>query len=236
MVYYTLIASLYQVIAMGVFNFIPFLGRNEEKRTIELLKEDMNLVYEIVCELNSLFAAFKDGDESVVVEKRDSIDSVEHQVDGLRRQIEESLYSGAFMPISRGRILDFAEKIDDIADVTQDTAHMTSFITKDLRVPEVDGMLGEHINKTCECVMHLKDAVNEIDDGRKIRDLIKKVEDAEHEVDLIERRIFHSLYNAVQETKPLLLYSKLIEFAGEISNTAEDASDMLSLLLLMHKP
>ena len=44
------------------------------------------------------------GDDAQVSEKMEYIDRQEHEADELRRQIEESLYSGAFLPLSRGRI------------------------------------------------------------------------------------------------------------------------------------
>jgi len=220
---------------MGMFDMLPFIGKSKERETIQLLHEQLALVFESACELERLFADFQVGSEAGVKARADSIDRLEKRTDVLRRQIEESLYSGAFLPMSRSRILDFSEKADDVADAIQDAAHMSKFIPKSRRIPQVDEALRDHLKETVDCVRHLKEAVDAIDDEAKIKALILAVEKEEHDVDLIEERIFKLLYEDEHPVNPLLLYSKLIEFAGEISNKAEEASDALSLVVLMHR-
>ncbi len=220
---------------MSLFG-LPFFGKNKERETIELLKQDMALIYESSCMLVELFKAFNLGDEGKVSDKASVIDDLEKQVDGLRRRIEESIYSGAFLPMGRSRVFDFAEKIDDIADSVQDTAHMFGFIANDLRIPGVDGLLGELLEVTRECVLKLREAVDSIGVSDDLKSLIIEVEDIEHKADLIEENIFRVLYEGEHSTKPLILYSKLIEFVGMISNNCETASDTLSMIDLILKP
>ncbi|MFH1789204.1 MAG: TIGR00153 family protein [Candidatus Altiarchaeota archaeon] len=221
---------------MGLFDLLPLVGRNKERETIGFLQEETCLVYESVRELGLLFYGFHERDDKIVSEKRDSINALEKKSDGLRRQIEESLYQGAFLPMSRSRILDLAEKTDEVANLVQDAAHLTQHMSGDIRVPELDELLKEQVKETLDCVKHLKEAVEQIDDDEKVRQLIKKVEVEEHHVDLIENKLFKKLYEEDYKPKTLILYGKLIEFVGKISNKAEDASDTLSLILLMHNP
>lgn len=221
---------------MGIFDLLPLVGRNKERDTIIFLQEETALVYESVCELGFLFDGFHIGDEKIVVEKRDVINGLEKKSDEVRRQIEESLYQGAFLPMSRSRILDLAEKTDEVADLVQDSSHLIGHISGDVRVSELDDLVKEQISETVECVKHLKEAVDAIDEEAKVKELIKKVEVEEHHVDLIEDKLFKKLYSQDYTPKSLILYGKLIEFIGKISNKAEDASDTLSLILLMHNP
>ena len=221
---------------MSVFDFLPFSGRNREQDTIALLKKQVSQVYASVEELVVLMTAYIAGDDVLCGEKRKSIDVLERECDDVRRLIEETLYSGAFLPLSRSRILDFAEKVDDIADAVQDTAHITKYLTGELRLSDVDSILSDLVGKTKECVKHLHDAVYSFDDEEKVKQLISQVDREEHEVDQIEEKVFNMLYIQDHPFKSLHLYSKLLDFAGGISNRAEDASDTLSLIVLMHKP
>jgi len=44
------------------------------------------------------------------------------------------------------------------------------------------------------------------------------------------------IYEGEHPPKDLILLSKFVEYQGAVSNKAEDASDALSMIALMHKP
>ena len=97
-------------------------------------------------------------------------------------------------------------------------------------------MLKQHTQVTLDCVECLKNAIECIDKSEGVKESIYKCREGEHNADIIERDAFQLLYKSGHEAKDLILLSKLIELMGQISNYAEDASDTLSLILLMHRP
>lgn len=221
---------------MDLLNRLPFFGRKKERETISLIKEQIGVVYDAVSQLGGVFSAIETGDESSLAEKRRIIDDLEHHADGIRREIEENLYSGAFLPMSRSEILGFAEQVDEIADVAQDVSHLTFFLD-DVKIDDdLLKLLKEHTEVTLECVRCLKNAIECIDKSEGVKESINRCREGEHNADKIERSAFQLLYKSGHEAKDLILLSKLIELMGQISNYAEDASDTLSLILLMHRP
>lgn len=221
---------------MDLLNRLPFFGRKKERETISLIKEQIGVVYDTVSQLGGVFSAIETGDESSLAEKRKIIDDLEHHADGIRREIEENLYSGAFLPMSRSEILGFAEQVDEIADVAQDVSHLTFFLD-DVKIDDdLLKLLKEHTEVTLECVRCLKNAIECIDKSEGVKESINRCREGEHNADKIERSAFQLLYKSGHEAKDLILLSKLIELMGQISNYAEDASDTLSLILLMHRP
>jgi len=86
-----------------------------------------------------------------------------------------------------------------------------------------------------DSVKLLKESVDNIEDLEKVRGIIKKIRINEHESDKTSYQAYNLLYGEERDPRSLQLLSKLIEFISEISNKAEDASDSLSLIVLMHK-
>jgi predicted phosphate transport protein (TIGR00153 family) len=205
---------------MKIFDKIPFMVESREEKTLMKIKEHLETTCHVVRELDSVFEALEIGDYELLKEKQKSVASLETNADKLRRDIEEDLYSGAFLPISRSRILDFVEKADEIADTAEDASNLLTFLER---------------RESLDSVKLLAESIDSIEDLEKIREIVKKIRAKEHESDETGRKAYKYLYKKERSAKSLQLLSKLIEFINDISNKAEDASDSLSLIVLMHK-
>lgn len=219
---------------MGLIDSL--FGKSKERETIEYVKEHIGHVYDTVASLKDVFNALEKGDEAGLEDSRAKVDSIEKKADDARRRIEEELYSGAFLPVSRGRLINFVDEVDWVADTAQDASRMTEFLAKEKIGPELMTTLKEMLDSSVECVGYLSDAVNELGESEKMIEAIRKVNEIEQEIDLMENKAFHLLYDREYSPRNMILLSKLIEFIGEVSNKAEDASDKLSLINLMYKP
>jgi len=212
------------------------ISRGKEEETIRLLRDHAKVVCETGMQLKPLINALYEKDGKTLAEGREKVDGLEHEADVLRRKIEETLYSGAFLPLSKSRILDYAEAMDDVADKVQDIARLSEFM-EDVKISgELYELLQKHADLTVECIAHLKDAFKNIEDPKSEREIIQRVREKEHEADLIENKIFRMIYEGEHPPKDLILLSKFVEYQGAVSNKAEDASDALSMIALMHKP
>jgi len=116
---------------MRIFGEIPFLGETREKKTLMKIKKHLETTYRVIKELDNAFEALEKEDYELLKEKQKNVASLEREADELRREIEEDLYSGAFLPISKSRILDFAEKVDETADAAEDASKLLTFLKGD---------------------------------------------------------------------------------------------------------
>jgi len=218
----------------SIFSNFPLLGSGKEKKTLVRIAEHVKVSLEAVEGLDSVLVEFSKGSGKVEDRVR-YVDGLEKAGDVLRREIEEDLYSGAFLPISRSRVLDFAENVDKISDAAEDASKLLSFLKKDEVPEELMVLLRSGVAKGAESVKLLKEGIEAIEDLDKVRFLIKEVRRREHESDEITHNAFAVLYGHDHSDRVLFLLAKLIELIGNISDVAEDASDSLSLIVLMHK-
>jgi predicted phosphate transport protein (TIGR00153 family) len=221
---------------MGLFDLIPFLGGSREADTIGLIQEQMLLVHASVESTRDAVEALARGDKKLFEEKRDVVNALEDRIDGITRKIEENLYSGAFLAVSRSRILDFAEEVDDIADAAKDVVNIGDVMAYMQVGEDFHALLHEHMEATLECVGYLGKCVENINNPKRLLEYIPKVREQEHRVDTIASQLFRFIRSPTYDAKNFILISKMIEFMDTISDRSEDASDTLKLITLMHKP
>jgi len=215
---------------------IPFLTHKLEKETIELMHEHVQKACTAVNTLTELLALWEGGNTKEAKSKREEIIKLEVEGDELRRKIEENLYSGAFLPISRSRILNFSECIDNIYDTCEDAAKLTGHLVPIHVNFEIREATKELLKGTCNSVLLLQKAVEQLDDVKEIKNTIQKIREVEHEVDEISDGIYTLIYQSNLSPKEMLLLLKLVEYISSISNHAENASDVISLLIALHQP
>lgn len=220
---------------MKIFDKIPFMGESREKKTLMEVRKHIETTYKVVEELDSMLDAFEKGDYELVKEKQNNVGSLESEADKLRRGIEEDLYSGAFLPISRSRILDFAENVDEIADTAEDASELLIFLGEDEISKELLALLRNETRTALDSVGLLIECVDNIEDLERVRGIIKKIRVKEHESDNIDHQAYGLLYGEERSPRVLHILSKLVDFIGSISDKAEDASDSLYLIVIMHK-
>lgn len=206
-----------------------------EKKTLQKIKRHVETTYDALVELDYALAAFENGEMDLFSSKKDTVDSLEKKADRLRREIEEDLYSGAFLPISRSRILDFSENVDKVADIAEDTAKMLVFIDRKQVPDDLLTLLREGVERASESVKLLVEGLEDIENPDKVRDIIRMIRAEEHECDELANHAYAIVYQGPSEAVRLHILCKLIEFVSDLSDLAEDASDALSLIVLMHK-
>jgi len=219
---------------MKLSEMIPYIGKGLEEETMKLIKEHAEVTYEIVLELKNALKILGKDDKKLLNEKVEEISSMESKADRLRRKVEENMYSGAFLPVSRSRILDLAENIDNIADVAQGAARLLLFVKTERIDKNLIKLLDEELDYGLKSVYLLKMSIPEIDNTEKVRNLIKEIRRIEHTSDIIEGKALHILYSREHEPSTTILLHNLIKSMGDISDRAEDASDALSLIVMMH--
>ncbi|MBN2014291.1 MAG: DUF47 domain-containing protein [Candidatus Altiarchaeota archaeon] len=220
---------------MTLFNLISVLAGEQEKETIRLINEHADMTYKVVYEFKNAFDAFEEGNYKELGKQVENTCNLESMADDLRRKIEENMYSGAFLPGSRSLILNFVEMVDEIADAAQDAAKMLVFLEGRKMPKNILPLIKMEIDAGLDTIDVLRRSVIDMANIADMRSAIERIRSKEHEADEIENKAYSLLYKKVEDGILALLLSKLVEYSGNISDRAEDATDALSLILLLHK-
>jgi len=204
------------------FKKILSLGK-PENRVLEMIREHVD----ILCNACWLF--------KTALEKRDtdlfrSVADREREGDRIRRSIIEAIYEGAFLPYIRPDLCKFVETLDQIFDKLQDAA----FDGLEVDIPEsieTESIRVTHMNaRMCEILKIMLVRLSKEDDLREkalaIRIYEKKIDDMKFSLLRDMRRI------PVEDFWQGRILAEFIENLTGISNTIEDASDLLQIVNL----
>ena len=169
-------------------------------------------------------------------EKVQKVSLFENQADILRRKTISVMYEGAFLPNLRGELLALIESVDKVMNKVQSVAECIDFQRP--KIPEEfreDLLKQNHLVR--ETYKYLKKAVETLFlNIEETNSYILKVEELEHKEDILEKdmikKLFSLDYLGLAEKLELRdLFSQI----GDIADRAEDASDMVAVIVLKRR-
>lgn len=212
-----------------------FFGRKEEEilnsffKHIEKIQEGIDL-------LERFFDAYEDNDWDLVEEIRNKISDVEHEADVIRRDTENGMYSGAFLPNFRGDLLGIIESADKIMNKIQTVADLIWM--QHVEAPlEIRKDLKEQVNLVIKTFKSLATSLREMFDNMdKAQAYIEETEKFEHEEDLKEKVMISTLFKLKDMSLAEKLQIKeLILNIGDIADLTEDTSDRVQIVIMKRK-
>ncbi|AEX84522.1 hypothetical protein XO10_00320 [Marinitoga sp. 1135] len=206
-----------------------FFGR-KEKKIIELFNQHLDAVDTTIQKLKELIKNL-DKDTSIVLKLADDVRNSESYADNIRRNVESEMYSGAFLPNFRGDLLGTVEAMDRIANKAESVADEIEL--QRLEVPEE---IRENLVRLCEkaynTYLAVKGAAKEMfENFEKANDLIIQTEHFEHETDEIERDTIRKIYDLDISLAHKMQLKKLVHRIADISDTSEDVSDRIQIII-----
>lgn len=210
-----------------------FFG-NKERDVERLMAEHIEYVKNAVTVLVELFEAYFAGkDEYRELSKK--IHDLEHDADIARRKIEMKMHEGAFLAMFREDFITLSEAIDKIANKAEAVAD--SLTLEHPEFPEewhedfLD--LAKMSVATFAPFMDMRDL---LDMGlEEILEVAGKIEEAEQNVDKIEWRLLEKIFNSDLDLARKLQLRDFVRRLGAISDLAEDASDILEILVIKRR-
>lgn len=175
-------------------------------------------------------------------ELHDEVSRLEHEADKAKHRVREELPKSIFLPVDRGDVLRYLKQQDSIADAAED---LTVLLT--LRNIETPGELGEKILDFADQAMRASALLLEA--GQDLADLfhasfggpevdkvlatVAEVNRQEWEADKREREVTRALlaYENGMDPIDLLLWMRALDALGQLANHAENAGDLLRLML-----
>ncbi len=174
---------------MGL-NILPVFGREKEKQTVELYLAFAKLMGEINEVFFSCTKAWIDGDFNKVKKFESEIFEKERTADQIVRTITKNLYTGAFLPGTRGHMHRFSMALDDIVDKMQDTVENYTFMQKRKFNEDIKNQFWKMARETKEAVRIMGEITKKLLSGGDVMADIKRAKEIEHNCDQIERKIF----------------------------------------------
>ncbi|MEM2251045.1 MAG: DUF47 family protein [Candidatus Hadarchaeales archaeon] len=221
------------------------IGGKLEKQAFEILKNNSEIVLEVVKKFEEVVRAyFKEWNLEKAEKLGRELSSLETRADKGRRDFIALLTRGAFIPAFRGDLAWLAERLDRVADTAEGA--MRTLLLRESLIKELKSLSAKNkrvaqwkekfmtmagvITQTAEMLSNsVKALERNVDEAIRIA---RSVDDLEHEVDLIEHEIVEELYEMEKLFKPLSVVqlAEIIRRMGNIADRAEDMSDSIAIL------
>ena len=214
-------------------NIFGWLGREQEKATLERARKHIDRVYETVINLREAITRFMSNDLVGKAESIQKIKASEHEADLIRRSIMDTLTEQLIAPPDREDLMHFTKSLDAIADHANGAGRLLDFLEE--RLPEsILGRLVETAEIVTVAVERLKDAINSLvnnDIKKTLADCIQ-VEELEEEADEHKRLTIEAIIHVDLSAPILLLTYQLTESMENVADKVEDCADFIRVLAI----
>jgi len=206
------------------------------------LQSHMEFVAKCVHCLPDLFDALERKDYDRVEKLSEEISNLEHDADLIKNDIRNHLPKSLFLPIDRGNLLEILSIQDSIADKAEDVAVLVTLKPLEL-LPIFKEEFKLFLHKNIETFDEARLIVKELHElvessfggmeAAKVRSMVDLVAFREHEVDVIQRRLLKSSFNAEDQCNYISfhLWQKLFENIAAISNLSENLAYRIRMTL-----
>lgn len=209
------------------------IGRNGEDVILKELITHVELSIKASSRLLNIISLLSKGSWEDARKEYQIIDSIESEADETHRETVEKLSSGVFFAGLGADMMNLAEKIDGIADSAKDAARTLIFRRFDSsELASIEKDVSEFLNSCIKAVYSLQKAVEAIGKGKmEVIASVRDTEMYEEEADEIKNRLLERLF---QLNLPVLSTIQLKDFifqSDNIADYAEDAGDILYILV-----
>jgi len=202
------------------------LSRKEGK-VDRLIQKHIEEVGEAVETCKAALFAYLDGDWEKFKQMAGAAESKESAADAVRREAEDALYSGGYLSVYREDFSILLDRVDDMAD---DAEAIADFLL--IETPKVPPQLGGALKQIAEKTLKAFSAFRECflllyEDREKTYSATKEVRDVEREIDMLQGDLLHRIFQLDLSLAEKVHLRELVLKVGEVSNSAENASDKL---------
>ncbi len=207
-----------------------------------LLQQHMGQVSTCVAKMCEALDAFERESWAEVESAAEEISRLEHKADKIKDQIRGNLTRRLFLPIDRGRVLEILALQDTLADRAEDVAVLLTI--KRLKIlPGIADQFRKFRDMNIKAVTLVAKIIDQFDElvetgfggttADKIRVMVHDVAYAEHEVDLIQRKLLKDLLARETELSAgdLYLWMQLIRQLASLSNGSENLANRTLAIL-----
>ncbi len=221
------------------------IGGGKEKKAFEILKKNAKDVVNTVKKFEEMTnALFSERDVKKAQTLGRQVSELETKADVGRRKFASCLSKGAFLPAFRGDLARLAEQVDNVGDAAEEVTRsvllrekLLDTLTKAERRQRKAKVIRDGLIKiaglatrTTEVLKSSIDALASDIDTATAR--ANEADKLEHASDIVEQSLLADVFEYEKLLDPIsvLQLNNLIRGIGDISNRAEDASDVISIV------
>lgn len=206
------------------------------------LEKHVDIAYRCTRELVGFFEAAIAGNWDEARAIRETIESLEHEADDLKKKIRLHLPKSLFMPVPREDLLELLLVQDKMANRAKDVSGLV-LGRKMVIPPEISDRFLDFVQRCVDAAKQARKSVRELDElftagfrGAEVSlvsSMIEELDRIETDTDDRQAELRAALYAVEANLKPvdvMFLY-RVIELTGEIADMAERVGRRLELLL-----
>jgi predicted phosphate transport protein (TIGR00153 family) len=213
---------------------LMFFGK-KEMAIIQLFHEHLDFISRTLENLEKVFLASQNDDSSSVEIYSEEVRKMESAADAKRREVENSMYQGAFLPNFRGDFLGLAESFDKVANEAENV--VDQIVLQHLVIPsELKTDLLKQVQLAAETFEAAKEAaVNLFQELSVAEEKIKETERLENTEDSHERALVKKIFEMNLSLAEKRQLRELVLSIGDIANLSEDCSDRMEIIVLKRR-
>ena len=160
------------------------------------------------------------------------VKKIEHDADGLRRDIEKRLYSHNLLPDLRADVLKLIENLDKVINKFEEVTYM--FYAQNPEIPDEYITSFKELGKlSAECAESMCKASRAyFRDLTTMRDYAQKVYFLEHESDTCSRKLTEEIFASPRSLAEKIQLHQFVEGIADIADKAEDFIDLLLIFAI----
>lgn len=207
------------------------------------LVEHTKKVHECVEVVRPLMEALAHENYLEIHDLQDKVSKLEYEADLLKQEIRSRLPRRFFMPVDKSELDNFLRCQDKIADRVEDFAVILTIRDTKIHSELIDDFF-VFVDQIFQVTGSLLTAAVELNslaevsfggaEARVVLDLIERLGEEEWKADRMARRISKKLYSLEGKMDPIsvIFHEKILLALGSIANEAENAGDMLRMMLV----
>ena len=207
------------------------------------LVEHTKKVHECVEMLKPLMEALVNEDYEEIHRIQDKISRLEYEADNIKHEVRQYLPRRYFMPVERVELERFISCQDKIADKVEDFAVILTLRKTKLH-PGVMDKFFDFIEQIFQVTGTLLGAAVELKnlaevsfsgaEARHVLDILHGLNEEEWKADRMARSLSKDVYALEKQLDPItiIFYEKMILTLSAIANEAENAGDMLRIMIV----
>ncbi|HOI62964.1 MAG TPA: TIGR00153 family protein [Mesotoga sp.] len=211
-----------------------FFGK-KEMAIIQLFEEHLEYIGRTLENLEKVFLAILQNDETSIEIYAEEVHKMESAADSKRREMENAMYQGAFLPNFRGDFLGLAESFDKVANEAENV--VDQIVLQNLIISDdLKGDLLKQVQLSVETYRVCREAaVNLFQELDVAEEKIKETEKLENIEDSHERALVKKIFEKDISLAEKRQLRELVISIGNIANLSEDCSDRMEIIVLKRR-
>ena len=206
----------------------------------EKLREHAQKLLKGADEFRRAFACYLDNNCAEFDALHQQVTRTESEADAIKRNIRGHLPRGMLMPVDKYLFLSYLREQDKVMDSIQDTLHWLSYRPEAIPKSMADDfqLLADRAASVVVLVpLMVEQGVKYFrtfsdSDRKEVKRTIVNIRQMEGQSDQIERKLISDIFSQLPQAPAGEFHLvRLVEFMGEISNTAENSGDMMRAMV-----